>query len=55
MGSKNNMKRLICVPFAYDTEMKSGVNISVRGGELKVVFKECVCSTYNSQTSQSNV
>lgn len=35
---------LICIPFAYEENMNSGVNVSIKGkGKNRNIFKECLC------------
>ena len=33
---------LICIPFAYEENMNSGVNVSIKG-KGRNIFKECLC------------
>lgn len=33
---------LICIPFAYEENMNSGVNVSIKG-QNRNIFKECLC------------
>ena len=35
---------LICIPFAYEENMNSGVNVSIKGkGKIEIYLKECLC------------
>lgn len=35
---------LICIPFAYEENMNSGVNVSIKGKrQNRNIFKECLC------------
>ena len=55
-GYEGKMKRIICIPFAHEAQMNSGVNLSNGADRLKLYLKNaavslCSAKHYNPDCS----